>query len=122
MGGELEFEAYLAEVEAFTREELIPGEERVEELGRVPEDLVRRIREMRLFAISIPEEYGGLGLSQEQQVRLTFAFTQASAVFRARFSTTIGLCSRRSSISPPRRRSGNTCPPWRRAAAPAPSR
>ena len=93
MGEGIDFEAYLAEVEAFTREELIPNEERVEELGHVPEDLVRRICEMRLFAISIPEEYGGLGLTQEQQVRLTFAFTQASAVFRARFSTTIGLCS-----------------------------
>lgn len=89
----MDFEAYLAEVEAFTREELIPNEERVEELGYVPEDLVQRICEMRLFAISIPEEYGGLGLTQEQQVRLTFAFTRASAVFRARFSTTIGLCS-----------------------------
>ena len=87
------FEAFLAQVEAFTREELIPNEERVDKLGHVPEDLVRRICEMRLFAISIPEEYGGLGLSQEQQVRLTFAFTRASAVFRARFSTTIGLCS-----------------------------
>ncbi|MCY4500976.1 MAG: acyl-CoA dehydrogenase family protein, partial [Alphaproteobacteria bacterium] len=93
MGDGMDFEAYLAQVEAFTREELIPSEERVEELGHVPEDLVRRICEMRLFAISIPEEYGGLGLSQEQQVRLTFAFTRASAVFRARFSTTIGLCS-----------------------------
>ena len=93
MGEGMDFEAYLAGVEAFTREELIPNEERVEELGHVPDDLVRRICEMRLFAISIPEEYGGLGLSQEQQVRLTFAFTRASAVFRARFSTTIGLCS-----------------------------
>ncbi len=88
-----DFETYLAAVEAFTRDELIPNEERVDRLGHVPEDLVRRIAEMQLFAISIPEDYGGLGLSQEQQVRLTIAFTRASAVFRARFSTTIGLCS-----------------------------
>ncbi len=87
------FGDYLAAVEAFTRDELIAAEDRVEALGQVPEDLVRRLAEMRLFAISIPEEYGGLELSQEQQVRLTIAFTQASAVFRARFSTTIGLCS-----------------------------
>ncbi len=93
MGGNMEFKAYLAEVEAFTREELIPNEERVERLGYVPNDLVHRIAELRLFAISIPETYGGLGLNQEQQVLLTIAFTRASAVFRARFSTTIGLCS-----------------------------
>ena len=89
----MDFESYLAEVERFTREELVPNEDRVESLGHVPEDIVRRLREVGLFAISIPEEYGGQGLTQEQQVRLTFAFTRASAVFRARFSTTIGLCS-----------------------------
>lgn len=88
-----DFETYLAAIERFTDEELIPAEPRLEAEDCVPEPLVERMRELGLFGISIPEEYGGLACSQEEQVRLTFAFTRASAVYRSRFSTTIGLTS-----------------------------
>ena len=88
-----DFDAYLDRVRRFTRERLIPNEPRLEELGAIPEDIVQEMRELGLFGISIPQSYGGLGLGMEQQVLLTIAFTQASAVYRSRFSTTIGLCS-----------------------------
>ena len=88
-----DFETYLAVIEKFTDDELIPAEPRLEAEDCVPEPLVQRMRELGLFGISIPEEYGGLACTQEEQVRLTMAFTRASAVFRSRFSTTIGLTS-----------------------------
>ena len=88
-----DFETYLAAIERFTDQELIPNEPRLEVEDCVPEELTERMRELGLFGISIPEEYGGLECSQEEQVRLTFAFTRASAVYRSRFSTTIGLTS-----------------------------
>lgn len=88
-----DFEVYLSAIERFTDEELIPAEPRLEADDRVPEELVDRMRELGLFGISIPEEFGGLSCSQEEQVRLTMAFTRASAVYRSRFSTTIGLTS-----------------------------
>lgn len=88
-----DFEIYLAAIERFTDEELIPAEPRLEADDRVPEELVDRMRELGLFGISIPEEFGGLACTQEEQVRLTMAFTRASAVYRSRFSTTIGLTS-----------------------------
>ena len=53
---------------------------------------MKKIIENDLFGISIPKNYGGLGLVKEQ-ILLTFEFTRASAVYRSRFSTTIGLCS-----------------------------
>lgn len=87
------FEDYLAAVRHFSQDYLRPNEHRLEEEGEVPEDIVQAIRDIGLFAISIPEAYGGLGCSMEEQVLLTFEFTQASAVYRSRFSTTIGLCS-----------------------------
>ncbi|GIR55900.1 MAG: hypothetical protein CM15mP62_33710 [Rhodospirillaceae bacterium] len=59
----------------------------------IPEDLTDALRDIGLFGISIPSKYGGLGLSMEEQVRLTFEFCQASCVYRSRFSTTIGLTS-----------------------------
>lgn len=87
------FATYLERIGRFTRERLIPNEPLLEELGGIPEDVLQEIREIGLFGISIPESYGGLGFGMEQQVLLTIAFTQASAVYRSRFSTTIGLCS-----------------------------
>ncbi len=87
------FATYLERIGRFTRERLIPNEPRLEELGGIPAEILQEIREIGLFGISIPESYGGLGFGMEQQVLLTIAFTQASAVYRSRFSTTIGLCS-----------------------------
>ncbi|MEU5846317.1 acyl-CoA dehydrogenase family protein [Saccharopolyspora shandongensis] len=87
------FDEYLAAVRRFTDEELIPGEPEMVRLGHVPEHLVDRIAEIGLFGLTLPREHGGLGWTVEQQVRLTFEFTRASAVYRSRFSTTIGLVS-----------------------------
>jgi len=87
------FETYLDRIRRFTRDRLIPNEPRLEELNAIPDEIVQEMRDIGLFGISIPESYGGLGFGMEQQVLLTIAFTQASAVYRSRFSTTIGLCS-----------------------------
>ncbi|MCX8133272.1 MAG: acyl-CoA dehydrogenase family protein [Roseococcus sp.] len=88
-----EFEAYLEGIRRLVRERLIPAEPRLEGEETLPEDLTRLLREAGLFGLSIPLRYGGLGLSMEQQVRVMLEVTRASAVFRARFSTTIGLGS-----------------------------
>ena len=88
-----DFDRFLAGVRAFTRDRLIPAEREVEAEDRVPDDIVRGMREHGLFGLTIPTEYGGLGLGMEQQVLTTIEFTQASSVFRARFSTTLGLGS-----------------------------
>jgi len=87
------FEDYLAAVRTFAHEVLIPAEADVERLCHIPDDVTARLRAMGLFGITLPRNVGGLGWTMEEQVRLTFEFTQASAVFRSRFSTTIGLCS-----------------------------
>ena len=88
-----DFELYLESIRRFTNEKLIPAEHEVEEDDDVPEDIVAEMRRLGLFGMTISEEYGGLDLSMEQQVRATFEFTRASCVYRARFSTTLGLCS-----------------------------
>lgn len=88
-----DFELYLDSIRRFTNEKLIPSERQVEEEDHVPEDLVAEMRRLGLFGMTIAEEFGGLNLSMEQQVRATFEFTRASCVYRARFSTTLGLCS-----------------------------
>ena len=90
---DLDFDDHLEAVRRLTDEELIPGEAEMVEIGEVPPPLVTRLVETGLFGITLPREWGGLGWTMEQQVRLTLEFTRASPVYRSRFSTTIGLCS-----------------------------
>jgi acyl-CoA dehydrogenase len=87
------FEEYLAAVRELSQTVLRPAEDRLTRADGVPEDLTTALKEMGLFGISIPEEYGGLACTMEEQVLLTFEFCQASCVYRSRFSTTIGLTS-----------------------------
>ena len=87
------FEDFLILVRDFTNKILIPNEEILEDQGMVDKEIMLKIKELGLFGISIPENYGGLGFDMEEQVLLTFEFTRASSVYRSRFSTTIGLCS-----------------------------
>jgi acyl-CoA dehydrogenase len=88
-----EFAAYLDGIGRLVRDKLVPAEPRLEGQETLPEDLTELLRQAGLFGISIPTRWGGLGLTMEQQVRVMFEVTRASSVFRARFSTTIGLGS-----------------------------
>ena len=87
------FEEYRKAVRELSQTLLIASEDRLSLEEGIPEDLTDALRDIGLFGISIPSKYGGLGLSMEEQVRLTFEFCQASCVYRSRFSTTIGLTS-----------------------------
>ena len=89
----MEFDQFLQKIRTLTEEIFIPNEHLLEENKDVPESIMDEIKNSGLFAISIPVEYGGLDYNMEQQVLLTFEFTKASAVYRSKFSTTIGLCS-----------------------------
>ena len=88
-----QFNNYLLSVKKFTNEVLIPDEEILEKEGVVSEKIMSEIKALGLFGISIPEKYGGLEFTMEEQVFLTFEFTRASSVYRSRFASTIGLCS-----------------------------
>ncbi|WP_020659095.1 acyl-CoA dehydrogenase family protein [Amycolatopsis benzoatilytica] len=89
----LSFADYLQRIREFTNEELVSNEVAMVRAGSVPDRLVARMAELGLCGMTLPREYGGLGWTVAQQVRLTFEFTRASVVYRSRFSTTIGLVS-----------------------------
>jgi alkylation response protein AidB-like acyl-CoA dehydrogenase len=56
-------EAILATVREFVNKEIIPHAQRLEHDDAYPTDIVDGMREMGLFGLTIPEEYGGLGES-----------------------------------------------------------
>ena len=80
-------------VENFVSERLIPNENQVEELDEVPSDILQEMREMGLFGLALPEEYGGLGLTQEEEVLVTIELSKTSPAFRSVVATNNGIGS-----------------------------
>jgi acyl-CoA dehydrogenase len=86
-------EQLLATVRRFVRERLVPNEHLVADTDAIPEDIVAEMRSLGLFGLSIPTEYGGLGLTMSEEVRVAFELGQTSPVFRSRFGTNTGIGS-----------------------------
>jgi acyl-CoA dehydrogenase len=77
----------------FVKNELEPISRQVEEEGKIPESVVQRMREMGFFGLSIPEEYGGMGLGTLGECVLNEEFGRVNACFRSRFGTNNGIGS-----------------------------
>lgn len=77
----------------FVRERLMPLEHQVAENDAIPADIILAMREMGLFGLSIPEDYGGLGLSMEEEVRVAFELGRTSPAFRSLIGTNNGIGS-----------------------------
>ncbi|MDI3328607.1 MAG: acyl-CoA dehydrogenase family protein [Alicyclobacillaceae bacterium] len=58
-----EIEQFREVVRNFVNDVVEPAAERIEEEDRIPESIVEQAKELGLFGLSIPEEYGGLGLN-----------------------------------------------------------
>lgn len=86
-------EAMLQEVRTFLRTECMPREAEVDATDEIPEPLVQRMRETGLFGHSIPEEYGGAGLTTEELALINIEVSQVATAFRARFGGNTGIAS-----------------------------
>jgi acyl-CoA dehydrogenase len=86
-------EALLDAVNRFVREELVPAENEVADTDAIPERIVRSMKEMGLFGLSLPEAYGGLGATMEEEVMVMLAMGQTSPAFRSVFGSTVGIGS-----------------------------
>src|SRR5438309_743783 len=87
------FDLLLATVRRYVTERLRPLEARVEQDDEVPAEIVAEMREMGLFGLSIPEEYGGLGLSMGEEVRVALELGGTTPAFRSVFGTNVGIGS-----------------------------
>ncbi|MBB4225651.1 acyl-CoA dehydrogenase family protein [Variovorax guangxiensis] len=83
----------LADLRRHVRECLIPREAEVERDDEVPADLVEDMAARGFFGWSIPEAWGGAGMSTEELVLAAMELSQASVAFRARVGTNTGIGS-----------------------------
>jgi acyl-CoA dehydrogenase len=69
----------------------MPAEAGIDASDEIPPRLIAPAKEMGLYGYALPAEYGGLGLSVEQQVLVTIELGYTSPAFRSLFGTNNGI-------------------------------
>ena len=87
------FSQLIDNLRKFVRSELVPHEAEVARRDEVPEQLVERMRAHGLFGYSIPEPFGGVGMTTEELILAALELSQCSVAFRARVGTNTGIGS-----------------------------
>ena len=77
----------------FVNEELRPIELQVGKNGFIPGEIIEKMRDLGLFGMSIPEAYGGLGLSTLDEMMIHESLTRVNACFRSRIGTSNSIGS-----------------------------
>ena len=85
-------DAYLEKLDAFLRDNVNADE--IDRTGEIPDHVIEGLRELGAFGIKIPEEYGGLGLSQ-------VGYGRAMALVGAYDASLVALLSAHQSIGVP---------------------
>ena len=80
-------------VRRFVSERLRPLEAKVAEDDAMPDDVIEEMKGLGLFGISIPEAYGGLDLTMEEECLVVIELGRTSPAFRSTFGTNVGIGS-----------------------------
>ena len=87
------FDALIDTVRRFVTERLRPLEAQVEADDAIPDEILRDMRDLGLFGLSIDEAYGGLGLTMAEEVRVAIELGRTTPAFRSSFGTNVGIGS-----------------------------
>jgi len=87
------FDALIDTVRRFVAERLRPLEAEVEAQDAIPDDVTAEMKAMGLFGLSIAEDYGGLGLTMLEEVRVAIELGRTTPAFRSSFGTNVGIGS-----------------------------
>jgi acyl-CoA dehydrogenase len=85
------FNAFIDQLRRYVRERLIPAEADVIAQDRIPEDILQEMRDMGLFGITIPEEFGGAGMNVSQYIETVKQLAYAAPAYRSTVSINIGM-------------------------------
>ena len=87
------FDALIDTVRRFVADRLRPLEAQVEADDAIPANVVREMRDLGLFGLSIAEDYGGLGLDMVEECRVAIEMGRTTPAFRSTFGTNVGIGS-----------------------------
>ncbi len=86
-----EFDELVSLLRDFIRREVMPAEADIDASDEIPGRLIAQAKEMGLYGYALPAQYGGLGLSVVQQVRVAIELGYTSPAFRSLFGTNNGI-------------------------------
>ena len=84
---------FLDTLEKFVNKRLVPLESSVGVDDHIPAEVIEEMKEIGLFGLTIPEEFGGLGLNMSEEVAVAKVFGHTSPAFRSAFGTNVGIGS-----------------------------
>lgn len=88
------FDQFIDQLNRYVRERLIPAEPQVIAANEIPADIMAEMREMGLFGLTMPEEYGGAGMNISQYVETIRVLSYALPAYRSITSINLGMvCS-----------------------------
>ena len=88
------FDQFIEQLHRYLRERLIPAEKQVLETDLIPDDILDEMRQLGLFGLTMPEEFGGAGMNIQQYVRTIRELSYAMPCYRSITSINIGMvCS-----------------------------
>lgn len=88
------FEQFIEQLHRYVRERLVPAEREIIETNLIPDDILNEMRDMGLFGLTMPEEFGGAGMNVTQYAQTILTLSYAMPAFRSIISINIGMvCS-----------------------------
>lgn len=85
------FEQIRSVVRDFVRNSVVPAENDIDENDVIPSEIRDVAKQMGLFGFAIPEAYGGLGLSMEEESRIVIELGYTTPALRSMFGTNNGI-------------------------------
>jgi len=80
-------------VDKFVEQRLRPLESQVGEEDKIPDEVIAEMKDLGFYGLTIPEEFGGLGLNMSEEVEVARIFGHTSPAFRSAFGTNVGIGS-----------------------------
>jgi acyl-CoA dehydrogenase len=78
-------------VRRFVRDVVVPLEAQIDDTDEFPPEVIEQAKAMGLYGFALPEEYGGLGLSALEEMRLVMELGWTTPSFRSLFGTNNGI-------------------------------
>ena len=77
------FDQFIEQLQRYVRERLLPAEKEILETDKIPESIMTEMREMGLFGLTMPEEYGGAAMNISQYCRTIRELSYAMPCYRS---------------------------------------
>ena len=85
------YSMFVDTLKRYVKERLVPTEKEVVAADDIPEALLDEMRELGLFGLSVPQEYGGAGMSPSQYLDAIVELSWAAPAFRTVISIGNGI-------------------------------